>query len=236
VVLASRFAPFDFDDKTQIFCGAESAQFLERLEDGERIFALEIRREVEEEQKREGALRDLEMSPAEEVFQVDLSCLRHVNDGLRHSGRDRIVSEFRRRPDFVESVELVCPFFRIPAQLPHRIDHVVGIPGYGCPEMPQRSLNLITVDVEDIDIPAEVLNQVVLEFILEIRVRIRRTVNVLQPDVTSDRLKGSKGTSEVLAHTDGRERMTGEDNSRLRNDRGAYWTFDNHDRLNTHPT
>ena len=99
--------------------------------------------------------------------------------------------------------------------------------------MPQRSLNLITVDVEDIDIPAEVLNQVVLEFLLEIRVRILRTVNVLQPDVTSDRLKGSKGTSEVLAHTDGRERMTGEDNSRLRNDRGAYWTFDNHDRLNS---
>src|SRR5207249_1967648 len=98
------------------------------------------------------------MSPAKERLQMDLPCKRHMHDRLGNSRRDRGVCKFRWRPDLVKPVKLLCPFRRIPAQLPRRIDHVVGVARQILSEIKQCEIHFIAVSIEYIDVPAESRN------------------------------------------------------------------------------
>src|SRR5438876_5488332 len=125
------------------------------------------------------------MPPAQERLQMSLPCKRHMHDRLGNNSRNRGVCKFRRSPDLVKPVELLCPLLWIFAQLPHRIDHVVCVDGKIRSEMEQCWFDLITVDIEYVQIRAEVLNQIVPTFSDKIPIGVEYRIDLSDADFYS---------------------------------------------------
>src|ERR1051326_6675407 len=92
------------------------------------------------------------MSAPKEALEAYLPRDRHEKHGSGCRRCDGSIYEFGRCPDLIKSIELLRPILRIFTQFPHWINHVVRIRWQVASQMRQSRLDLVTINVEYIQI------------------------------------------------------------------------------------